>query len=123
MDESLWRYKGRHHAIQYIPSKRARWGLKVYKLCASIGPSAGFTSAFKVYMGKDRSEVPASLKAVTHLMDAAGLNNQGYTMYTDGWYTSPTLFHVLQHRRTNAVGTVRLYRKWLPKDLKEVNFP
>ncbi|MEL7521723.1 MAG: transposase, partial [Cyanobacteria bacterium J06553_1] len=118
VDESLFRYKGRHHAIQFCPAKRARFGLKVYKLCASSGPMSGYTSAFKVYMGQDRSEVPASMKAVIDLMDAASLFDKGYTVYTDNWYSSPTLFHYLQGRRTNAVGTVRTTRKHMPADLK-----
>ncbi|XP_037787732.1 piggyBac transposable element-derived protein 4-like [Penaeus monodon] len=54
VDQSLWAFKGRHHALQYNPSKRAQRGLKVYKLCSSDGPEAGYTAAFKIYMGQDR---------------------------------------------------------------------
>ena len=118
VDESLFKYHGRHHAIQYNPRKRARFGLKVYKLCSSTGPAPGYTSAMQVYMGKDRSEVPASQRAVVNLMDEAGLFHKGYDLYTDNWYTSPTLFHHLKARKTNAVGTVRPNRKWMPTDLK-----
>ena len=118
VDESLWRYRGRHHAVQYVPSKRARFGYKAYKLCASDGLAAGYTSTFKVYMGQDRSEVPASQRAVIDLMDAAGLFDLGYELYTDNWYSSPSLFHYLQSRRTNAVGTVRPNRKSMPRDLR-----
>ena len=118
VDESLFRFKGRHHAIQYVPSKRARFGLKAYKLCQSSGLAAGYTSAFRMYMGQDRSEMPASQKAVVNLMDDAGLFDLGYDLYTDNWYSSPTLFHYLQSRMTNAAGTVRPSRKWMPKDLQ-----
>ena len=117
VDESLWRYRGRHHAVQYNPSKRARFGLKAYKLCASDGPTAGYTSAFKVYMGQDRSEMPASQKAVIDLMNAAELFDHGYELYTDNWYSSPTLFHYCQGRKTNVVGTVRTTRKFMPENL------
>ena len=120
VDESLWRYKGRHHAIQFNPSKRARFGLKVYKLCASGGPSHGYTSAFKVYMGQDRSEIPASQRAVRELMDRAGLFDLGYELYLDNWYSSPHLFHYLQSRRTNAIGTVRTDRKAMPRPKLQV---
>ncbi|XP_042856522.1 piggyBac transposable element-derived protein 4-like [Penaeus japonicus] len=118
VDESLFAYRGRHGAVQFIASERARFGLKAYKLCASDGPAAGYTSAFKVYMGQDRGSLPASMKAVTDLMSAASLFDKGYELYTDNWYSSPTLFHHLQARKTNAVGTVRLNRKFMPKDLR-----
>ena len=116
----LFRYKGRHQAIQFLPAKRRRFGLKVYKLCPSSGPVAGYTSAFKVYLGKDVNSpesVSASFQAVTDLMNSLSLFDKGHTVYTDSWYTSPTLFHYLQGRKTNAVGTVRLNRKFMPADL------
>jgi len=118
VDESLWAFKGCHHAIQYNPSKRARRGLKVYKLCSSDGPEAGYTAAFKIYMGQDRGVFPSSKKAITDLLEKADLLDKGYQLHTDNWYTSPTLFHYLQARKTSAVGTVRLNRRGMPSDLQ-----
>nr|XP_027231024.1 piggyBac transposable element-derived protein 4-like [Penaeus vannamei] len=91
--------------------------MKVYRLCESDGAGAGYTSAFNVYMGQDRGDVPAS-KAVTDLMNRACFFEKGYELYLDNWYSSPELFHYLSSRKTNAVGTVRLNRKFMPKDLK-----
>ncbi|XP_069982311.1 piggyBac transposable element-derived protein 4-like [Penaeus vannamei] len=71
VNESLWAFRGRHHAIQFNPMKRARFGMKVYRLCESDGAGAGYTSAFNVYMGQDRGDVPASMKAVTDLLNRA----------------------------------------------------
>ena len=116
VDESLWAYHGRHHARQYNPSKRARSGFKVYKLCASDGPAAGYTCAFKVYMGQDASIIPASTKIVMDLLAFTGLLDVGYKVFTDSWYTSPSLFHELQSRKTMACGTVRQTRKYMPRD-------
>ncbi|XP_047487917.1 piggyBac transposable element-derived protein 4-like isoform X2 [Penaeus chinensis] len=73
VDESLWAFKGRHQALQYNPSKRARRGLKVYKLCSSDGPEAGYTAAFNIYIGQDRGEFPASMKAVDRKGMPSGL--------------------------------------------------
>ena len=81
---------------------------------------AGYTSAFKVYLGKDvnRPEsMRASFAAVVDLMGSLRLFDKGHTVCTDSWYSSPTLFHYLQGRKTNAVGTVRLNRKFMPADL------
>lgn len=44
------------------PEKRARQGLKVYKLCSSDGPEAGYITAFKIYMGQDCREFISSIK-------------------------------------------------------------
>ncbi|XP_037774510.1 piggyBac transposable element-derived protein 4-like [Penaeus monodon] len=120
VDESLWAFKGCHHAIQYNPSKRARRGLKVYKLCSSDGPEAGYTAAFKIYMGQDRGVFPSSKKAITDLLEKADLLDKGYQLHTDNWYTSPTLFHYLQARKTSAVGTVRLNGVACPRTCSKV---
>lgn len=117
VDESLLAYRGRHHAVQFNPTKRARFGLKLYRLCAADGPAAGYTSSFKVYLGQERSEIPASMRAVTDLMHSAGAFDGGHELYMDNWFSSPQLFHYLQSRRTNAVGTVRKNRKFMPEDL------
>ncbi|XP_037800383.1 piggyBac transposable element-derived protein 4-like [Penaeus monodon] len=121
VDEILWAFKG-----VTTPSSttraRARRGLKVYKLCSSDGPEAGYTAAFKIYMEQDRGVFPSSMKAVTDLLEKADLLNKGYQLQTDNWYTSPTLFHYLQARKTSAVGTVHLNRRGMPSDL-QARFP
>ncbi|XP_037804849.1 piggyBac transposable element-derived protein 4-like [Penaeus monodon] len=83
VDESLWAFKGRHHALQYNPSKGARRGLKVYKVCSAGGPEAGYMAAFKIYMGQDRGVFPSSMKAVTDLLEKADLLDKGYQLHTD----------------------------------------
>nr|XP_027237446.1 piggyBac transposable element-derived protein 4-like [Penaeus vannamei] len=118
IDESLWTFKGRHQALQFVPNKRARRGIKVYKLCSSLGPEAGYTTAFRIYMGKDRGDVPASMKAVIDLLERGGLMDKGYEVHANNWYSSPSLFHHLQKRKTSAVSTVRSNRKQMPIDLQ-----
>ncbi|XP_037803994.1 piggyBac transposable element-derived protein 4-like [Penaeus monodon] len=98
VDESLWAFKGCHHAIQYNPSKRARRGLKVYKLCSSDGPEAGYTAAFKIYMGQEGHHRPAGEGRSTR---------QGVPVT-----------HRQLARKTSAVGTVRLNRRGMPSDLQ-----
>ncbi|XP_046142213.1 piggyBac transposable element-derived protein 4-like [Osmia bicornis bicornis] len=51
IDESLMKYKGRLAYKQFNPSKRARFGLKIYKLCEA---STGFCHGFKIYTGQDK---------------------------------------------------------------------
>ena len=118
VDESLWKFRGRLGFIQYNPCKRARYGVKVYKLSTSEGKGAGYTSAFKIYTGQDKTskQTNVSKKVVVDLMEMAGLFDKGYTLNTDNWYSSPELFHYLQARKTNAVGTANMRRKWMPKE-------
>ena len=117
IDESLFRYRGRHSCVQFIPTKRSRYGLKAYKLCESDGTCTGYTSSMKLYMGDDRQGDGklASFGVVMHLMKEARLFDKGYIVYTDNWYSSPTLFHHLQSRKTGAIGTVRPNRKFMPR--------
>nr|XP_027237951.1 piggyBac transposable element-derived protein 4-like [Penaeus vannamei] len=61
-----------------------------------------------------RGDMPSSTKVVLHLMEYGSCLDKGYQLFVDNWYMSPTLFHLLQSQRTNAVGTARLNRKFMP---------
>lgn len=50
IDESLFAWKGRLGFRQYVPSKRLRYGIKIYKLCESV---SGYVWNFLIYCGKD----------------------------------------------------------------------
>jgi hypothetical protein len=50
IDESLIKFRGRLSYIQFNPSKRARFGIKIYKLNDS---KTGYCYNFKVYTGKE----------------------------------------------------------------------
>jgi len=54
VDESLLLWKGRLVFKQYLPLKRSRFSIKLFKLCES---STGYTYRFHVpvYVGKDNS--------------------------------------------------------------------
>ena len=40
-DESIWKLNGRLKFKQYNPKKHARFGIKVYRVCQSMGVAAG----------------------------------------------------------------------------------
>ena len=125
IDESLFLYRGRHHAVQFIKTKRSRYGLKVFKLCESDGPITGYTSAFSVYLGGEgkkptKKDQLISYTTVVQLLERAKLLDKNYILFTDNWYSSPTLFHDLQARKTAAIGTVSINRKHMPSlDVKK----
>ncbi|XP_042891946.1 piggyBac transposable element-derived protein 4-like isoform X3 [Penaeus japonicus] len=118
VNESLWRFQGRFCNINFTHNKRARFGVKMHKLCVCNEMTAGYTSAFKIYAGQDESELPTSMDTIINLMTTADLFGKGYELYTDSWYTSPSLFHYLQSHHTNAVGTVLTNCKDMPRDLQ-----
>ena len=89
IDESLLLWKGRLVFKQYIPLKRARFGIKSFLLC----DSTGYTYRFRVYAGRDESTaaIDAALppeaanlgrtgKEVVHLM--LPLLNKGHRLFT-----------------------------------------
>ncbi|XP_069832245.1 piggyBac transposable element-derived protein 4-like [Dendropsophus ebraccatus] len=122
IDESLVHFKGRLHFKQYLPSKRARYGVKLYKLCDS---GTGYTQKFRIYEGRDSiinpPECPPTLtltgKIVWELLHP--FLDKGYHLYLDNFYTSVALFNCLLSRGTVACGTIRRNQKQLPKTFVE----
>ena len=120
VDESLVHFTGRLGIKQYIPNKRSRYGVKLYKLCDRV---TGYVYAFRVYEGKDTQLQPpecpeyigASGKIVWELVYP--LLGKGYHLYVDNFYTSFPLFRNLHRMGTPACGTVRPNRKGFPQRL------
>ena len=111
VDESLMLFKGRLAMKQYIPMKRARFGLKLYELCES---GSGYIWKAIVHTGpsmklKDSTDgLKSSQIVVTLVYELLG---NGYCVFVDNYYTSPMLFRQLHNQQTDAVGTVRLNRR------------
>lgn len=122
IDESLVLFKGRLKFRQYIKTKRARFGVKFYELCTSDG----ITLDFLIYCGKGMfheddpyQEMCATERIPAVLMDAfLGI---GHILFTDNWYTSPTLAKFFLGNSTHLVGTVRSNRINFPTELNDIN--
>ena len=110
IDKELLLWKGRVGFKQYIPSKRARFGIKMFSLCEL----SGYLWNSFVYIGKDPSadnnelekELGKSGAVVPKLMQ--DLYGKGYHLYFNNWYTSEKLFDHLERNETAACGTARL---------------
>lgn len=115
IDESLVLFKGRLAFKQYIPTKRHRFGIKLFVLCDC---ETGVIMDFIIYTGKT-TEIPqndplgVSGAVVKALMQP--YLGKGHTLYSDNWYSSPRLCKYLTANNTNFVGTVRQNRKDMPK--------
>ncbi|CAF1034879.1 unnamed protein product [Didymodactylos carnosus] len=108
----LW--KGRLNFKQYIPSKRHRFGVKLFILCDC---HTGFIMNFIIYTGQQTEvkldkELGMSGSIVMTLMNS--YLDKGHVVFIDNWYTSPILFEKLHYRRTSACGTARSNRAGLP---------
>lgn len=114
IDESLVLFQGRLSFIQYIPSKRHRFGIKFFVICDC---QTGYVLDFLVYSGSD-IDIPSndphgfSGAVVKALME--NYFNKNHILYTDNYYTSPALSHYLLGQKTGSCGTVRANRKHWP---------
>lgn len=115
IDESLVLWKGRLSFKIYIPSKRHRFGIKLFVHCDAL---TGYVLDIIVYTGSESDikmnpDIGISGSVVTTMLsDYLG---KGHRLFVDNWYTSPTLFDFLHKNKTNACGTVRANRKDMPK--------
>nr|XP_039258488.1 piggyBac transposable element-derived protein 4-like [Styela clava] len=114
IDESMIPFKGKLSFRQFIPSKRVRFGIKVWVLAES---KTGYVSKFQVYTGRDQrvQEVGLASRVVDDLIEP--FLGKGYHLYVDNFYTSPDLFRNLYEEKTYACGTLRLTRKNVPRDI------
>ena len=64
---------------------------------------------------EDTSDVGLWSKVVLDLM--AGLEDSGFELYTDNYYTSLQLYLTLYKKGINACGTVQMNRKEFPLEL------
>lgn len=115
IDESIMVWKGRLSFKQYVPTKRHRFGIKLFVLCDC---QTGYVVDFLVYTGAATNidENPAlgiSGSVVATLL--APYLGKGHSLFTDNWYTSPQLCQYLFEHKTGACGTVRQNRKKMPK--------
>ena len=111
VDESLVLFKGRLAFKQFIRTKRARFGIKIYQLCTS----SGITLGYRIYHGDMSKELASNPELLTtenivmSLME--GYTGKGRVVYLDNFYTTPSLATKLLDIGTLMVGTVRLNRK------------
>ncbi|PAA86818.1 hypothetical protein BOX15_Mlig002331g1 [Macrostomum lignano] len=115
VDETLVLYKGRLLFKQYIPTKRSRYGVKLYCLCES---ETGYLWNFAVHstehanaqfgLGLECGGLSISERIVAEL--CRELLHMNYNVFTDSWFTSHRLAVWLLANGTRLTGTVRSNR-------------
>ncbi|GFU62153.1 piggyBac transposable element-derived protein 4 [Trichonephila clavipes] len=115
----FWKFMGRLSWKQYIPQKRARFGIKLFQLCES---ESGYIWNSLIYTGKctafneNYNDYGLSTKSVLTLIHE--LKGKGYCLSTDKFYASLELVELPIDSKTDICGTLRPNRKGLPVSLK-----
>ena len=115
IDESLVLWRGNISIRQYIPSKRHRYGLKLFVLCDC---KTGYIQDLLLYMGAKTELLPerqhgiSGAVVITMMQDYL---NRGHILYLDNWYSSPSLCLYLHKHNTGMCGTVRRNRSYMPE--------
>ena len=117
IDESMLLWKGHHSLQRYIPSKRHRWGFKIYCLAES---RTGYVWSMLVDEGKNTKAadivgIQKPGQVVMELMKP--ILGRGHCLGVDNFYTDASLFELLLEHKTDCVGTVRKNRRFLPKKI------
>lgn len=121
IDESIVEWKGRLQFKQFIPSKRHRFGIKLFVLCDC---KSGFVLDYLIYTGDNmhinfNETLNQSGSVISTLMEP--YINKGHIIYMDNWYSSPTLYEYLLNKGTGACGTVKIKIKGMPSFPKKLN--
>ena len=115
IDEAAIAWNGPLGFKCYNKDKPEKYHVKAYEAGDS---SNGYIMKYEIYTGKtNASKKEATYDVVMRLMDP--FLNQGYKLYLDNFYTSPTLFMDLWRKKTGACGTLRLVRKGVDIAMKQ----
>lgn len=113
IDESMvsWRRFGFR---QYIPGKRHKYGIKLYKLCFP----EGYTYNIDIYAGKNTKTIEKTHSHDVVMRLLSGLLFEGRTLFIDSYYTSVPLAEELLQKKTFICGTVKVNKTFLPPQAK-----
>jgi len=114
VDEQLYPYRGRTRFTQYMPSKPAKYGIKVWWICDSKNayPLRGL-----IYTGKskDGREINQGERVVKEL--AAPYKGSGRNITMDNFFTTLPLTNFLLSWNLTTVGTLRKNKKYIPAEM------
>ncbi|XP_018324187.1 piggyBac transposable element-derived protein 4-like [Agrilus planipennis] len=116
VDEQLLAFRGNCSFRQYIPSKPAKYGLKIFAL---VDCKTGYTINLEPYVGK-QPEGPYQVgnsgeEIVLRLCNPVEGTNRNIT--ADNWFTSVTVSErLLLEKKLTYVGTMRKNKREIPKE-------
>uniref|UniRef100_A0A0K0E1W0 PiggyBac transposable element-derived protein 4 n=1 Tax=Strongyloides stercoralis TaxID=6248 RepID=A0A0K0E1W0_STRER len=121
IDESLMLFKGKLSWVQYIPLKRARFGVKLFVLAEAesdyIHNTIIYTGKSTIFDKKYENYGVATKSVMTLIEPFLG---KGYCVIADNFYLSPELADVLIQHNTDVYGTLRPNRRDLPENFNKI---
>lgn len=116
VDEQLVPYRGRCPFRQYIPSKPAKYGIKIWVLCDS---KSWYAYNTQIYVGRNRNATPERNLGRRVVLDLVeGLSDRNVTC--DNFFTSYELAEDLHNNRMTILGTIRKNRTEIPSVLLDM---
>lgn len=116
VDEQLYPFRGRTRFTQYMASKPAKYGIKVWWVCDS---NTFYPLKGQIYTGKLPNQARETNQGERVVMDLVGeYMNCGRTVYTDNFFTSLSLAEHLLTLKTALVGTIRQNKRCLPLEMR-----
>jgi len=114
IDEMLHPFRGRCSFIQYIPSKPAKYGLKMFALCDA---KTFYTSSLEIYCGKQPDGPFACSNTPTDIVKrlVSLIENSNRNLTIDNWYTSVPLADYLLTKKITVLGTIKKNKAEIPK--------
>jgi len=123
IDEMLVAFRGKCSFRQYIPSKPAKYGIKIHAMCDA---KTFYVYNMEIYAGlqpegpyKTDKVYNSSIAVVTRLISTISQSARNVTF--DNWYTSYSLVESLLHdHNLTAVGTLRKNKREIPKEFLDI---
>lgn len=119
IDEMLESFRGSCRFRQYMPSKPAKYGIKLFSLVDAV---TFYTKKLEIYVGK-QPEGPFYQDTSTNALVKrliAPISGTGRNVTMDNWFTSiPLSKELLKDHNLTVVGTVRKNKSEIPSEFKQ----
>lgn len=116
IDEQLFPFRGHTKFTQYIPSKPAKYGIKVFWACDA---SNAYPLHGQLYTGKPIDGPRQTNVGERTVLDLVCLyKGSGRNVTTDNFFTGMQLAKVLNTWDMTLVGTVRKNKRFLPSNMQ-----
>ena len=120
IDEQLVPFRGRCPFLQYMPSKPAKYGIKIFWLCDA---SLTYASNARIYGGRQPgSEPEKNLDQNVIIQLTSPLRGSGRNKTKNKYFTGVPLAKTMLQRKLTIVETIKKRKREIPEYLKPAKF-
>lgn len=114
LDEKLEAFRGRCSFRQYIPSKPAKYGIKIFAL---VDSKVYYTYYMDIYAGKQPEGLFAVSNKCTDVVHRmiSPIINTGRNLTVDNWFSDVPLMNELANKKLSLVATLNKNKWQIPK--------